>query len=79
MKGMLKMATDQDGAHFLQCPDKYWDEFMVAYQRTNTHPCPMPMGHMMFKRPLDYCNCHIWDVSEADMVAGCRQSNIDLD
>ena len=69
---MARSTTD--GEHFLEVPDTYWDDFVEAYQRDHTHPAPMPQGHRMFKRPLEY-HCQTFEVDAAMLIEACRTEN----
>lgn len=51
----MRMARRMaNGDHFIECPVDVWDMFYECWQRDNTHPAPMPVGHRMFSHPTEY-------------------------
>jgi len=49
-----QVRRKSSGEVFLECPLKYWLYFLDIWKKDHKEPCPMPVGHLMFKYPDQY-------------------------
>jgi hypothetical protein len=42
------------GETFIETPPDLYDKTLAEWKNDPSKPCPMPKGHLMFKRPEEY-------------------------
>ena len=47
---MNKIARSWNGELFIETPVKLWNERLAIWKADKTQPCPMPKGHVMFRK-----------------------------
>jgi hypothetical protein len=40
----------QNGELFCECPRKDWQRVLAEWKADHSKPCPMPVGHIMFRK-----------------------------
>ncbi len=49
-KKLLRIARNKyTGDRYIECPPRYWKEFLEAWYADHTLPAPMIVGHIMFR------------------------------
>lgn len=49
-----KLVVEDKGQIFVEQGLDGWICRLEAWKKDHRNPCPMPKGHMMFKKPADY-------------------------
>ena len=44
----------ESGERFIETPPEHWAARLHAWKRDQSQPCPMPVGHLMFRSPTEY-------------------------
>ncbi len=44
----------ESGERFIETPPEHWTARLHAWKRDPSQPCPMPVGHLMFRSPKEY-------------------------
>lgn len=42
------------GERFIETPPEHWAARLHAWKRDQGQPCPLPVGHLMFRFPTEY-------------------------
>jgi len=80
MKSTWKMARKlASGRLFLEVPAEHWDIFERAWQYDNSHPCPMPVGHRMFRQPREYGCSIVGDIDAKMLIDACTDVCSEID
>ena len=64
MKRRMVVKTES-GEVFIETPAKLWRDTQNAWMADSSKSCPMPKGHLMFRRPDDYGCARIESVGDA--------------
>lgn len=64
----MKIARTTTGEHYIECPIDLWEIFLQAREKDETQPSPMPVGHMMFRKPETYGITMVFDLRQEAMI-----------
>ena len=70
MNAERKMVYGKSGELFIETPPGLWKEYLELWRENHAMPCPMPLGHMMFKEPGVYGMFPAWYTGDTCTACG---------